>query len=106
MLSSLLPHRKILMKFYNDPTAEMTYLRLRAELEPFCRRNFPHYNLVAAGFREDVSPDEIVIKLHLTRGEWQGSNPEGSRTAVASETPCGQLSKPPQGLIARFFRKS
>ena len=51
------------MKFYNDPTAEMTYQRLRAELEPFCRRNFPHYTLTMAGFKEEFNADEIVIRL-------------------------------------------
>ena len=94
------------MKFYNDPTAEMTYQRLRAELEPFCRRNFPHYTLTMAGFKEEFNADEIVIKLHFTKGASPALIREGSRTAAASETPCGQLSKPPQGLIARFFRKS
>lgn len=94
------------MKFYNDPTADMTYQRLRAELEPFCRRNFPHYTLTMAGFRDDCGPDEIIIKLHLTKGASPALIHEDSRTSAASETPCGQLSKPPQGLIARFFRKS
>ncbi len=94
------------MKFYNDPTAEMTYQRLRAELEPFCRRNFPHYTLTMAGFKEDCYSEEIIIKLHLTKADSPTLIRANLHTAVASETPCGQLSKPPQGLIARFFRKS
>lgn len=94
------------MKFYNDPTAEMTYQRLRAELEPFCRRNFPQYTLTMAGFKEDCDSEEIVIKLHLTKCVSPALILEDSHTAATSETPCGPLSKPPQGLIARFFHKS
>ena len=54
------------IKWYRDKSAEQTYTRLKQELEPFCERNFPNYELSFAGFNQNNDTYEIQIKLHLT----------------------------------------
>lgn len=53
------------VKFYTDPSAARVHAKLRADLEPFCLKNFPNYELSHAGFNENEVTGEIQLRLHL-----------------------------------------